>query len=138
MKIVFDTNVILDVIGERMPFAPASTEAMAVVEREGIVGALTANTVTDLYFLLRKRHMAPDATRDALVNLMDALEVLDITKDLCLLAFRSPVTDFEDAVLVESAQRWSADCIVTRNTDDFTASPIEAITPGELLLRLAR
>ncbi len=137
MKIVFDTNVILDVLGERMPFAPVSTEAMAVVEREGIIGALTANTVTDLYFLLQKRRMGPDAIKDALVSLMDALEVLDTTREVCLLAFRSPVSDFEDAVLVESAKRWSADCIVTRNTGDFAASPIEAITPGELLDRFA-
>ncbi len=136
MKIVFDTNVILDVLGRRMPFAPASTEAMAVVEREGIAGALTANTITDLYFLLQKRHMKPDAIKDALVNLMDALEVLDTTGELCLRAFRSPVADFEDAVLVESAKRWSADCIVTRNVRDYSASPVAAITPEELLARV--
>ncbi len=135
MKIVFDTNVILDVLGERMPFAAISTEAMAVVEREGIVGAMTANTITDLYFLLQKRHMQPDAIKDALMDLMDAIDVLDTTRELCSLAFTSPVSDFEDAVLVESAKRWSADCIVTRNTGDFAASPIEAITPDELLKR---
>ena len=135
MKIVFDTNVILDVLGERMPFAVISTEAMAVVEREGIVGAMTANTITDLYFLLQKRHMQPDAIKDALVDLMDALEVLDTTRELCCLAFKSPVSDFEDAVLVESAKRWSVDCIVTRNTSDFAASPVEALTPDELLKR---
>ncbi|MDR1608941.1 MAG: PIN domain-containing protein [Deltaproteobacteria bacterium] len=47
MKIVFDTNVILDVLGDRTPFVPVSTEAMAIVEREGVFGAMTANTVTD-------------------------------------------------------------------------------------------
>ena len=135
MKIVFDTNVILDVLGERMPFAPMSTEAMAVVERDGVAGAMTANTITDLYFLLQKRHMQPDAIKDALMKLVDAIEVLDTTRELCVLAFKSPVADFEDAVLVESAQRWSADCIVTRNTSDFAASPVEAITPEELLKR---
>ncbi len=136
MKIVFDTNVILDVLGERMPFSPLSTEAMAVIEREGIVGAMTANTITDLYFLLQRRKMASDAIKDALVKLMDALEVLDTTRELCLLGFRSPVADFEDAVLVETAKRWSADFIVTRNTGDFTASSVEAITPTELLGRV--
>lgn len=136
MKIVFDTNVILDVIGEREPFVDASTEAMATIRREDIVGALTANTITDLYFLLEKRKMTPAMIKDALMNLMDALEVLDTTKELCLLAFRSPVSDFEDAVLVESAKRWSADFIVTRNTSDFTASSVEAITPTELLSRV--
>ncbi len=137
MNIVFDTNVIFDVLGKQLPFADTSTEAMAVVEREGIVGAMTANTVTDLYFLLQKRKMGADAIKDALMKLMNAIEVLDTTRELCLLAFRSPIVDFEDAVLVESAKRWSADCIVTRNIRDFVASPVEAITPDELLRRVA-
>jgi predicted nucleic acid-binding protein len=133
MKIVFDTNVVLDVLGERVPFATASTEAMAVVEREGVVGAITANTITDLYFLLQKRKVDPSEIKDALMNRLDALEVLDTTKALCLLAFKSPVSDFEDAVLAESAKQWSADYIVTRNTGDFTNSPVKAIMPGEFL-----
>ncbi len=137
MKIVFDTNVILDVLGKHMPFSIVSTEAMTVVEREGVVGAMTANTITDLYFLLQKRRMTNNDIKDALTKLMDALEVLDTTREICLMAFNSSVTDFEDAVLVESARRWSADCIVTRNPRDFIASPVEAITPDELLQRFS-
>ena len=138
MKIVFDTNVILDVLGERVPFAAVSTEAMAVVERKGIVGAMTANTITDLYYLLRQRKIEPGMVKDALMKLMEALEVLDTTGALCRLAVDSPVTDFEDAVLAESAKLWSADFIVTRNEDDFANSPVKAITPTDLLQRFAK
>ena len=80
--------------------------------------------------------MTPPEIRDALQSLMDAIEVLNTTREICLLALSSPVVDFEDAVIVESAEQWSADCIVTRNSRDFIASPIEAIRPEELLERL--
>jgi hypothetical protein len=127
--------VVLDVLANRIPFVKASAEAIALAERNGCDLAITANTVTDLYFLLR-RHLSDGVRAKAL--LMGAVErviVLDTTREVCLSAFKSPVSDFEDAVLVESALRWGADCIVTRNTGDFAASPIEAITPEEFISR---
>ncbi len=137
MKLVFDTNVIVDVLTRREPFAEASRKAMASVTRPGVRGAMTANTVTDIFYLLRKHQPDPHASKRSLVDLMEYLEVLDTTRDLCLLACRSPMTDFEDALLAESANSWSADFIVTRNLRDFAASPVEAIHPDDLARRFA-
>lgn len=137
MKLVFDTNVILDVLAKREPFFGASLDAIDLIDREGVSGAITANSVTDLFFLYRKLQPDRGKCKEALRGLMAALEVLDTTRALCLLALDSPMSDFEDAVLAESAKLWGADCIVTRNTSDFSASPIEAITPDELLSRFS-
>lgn len=136
MKIVFDTNIVLDILTGREPFADASTEAMAIAVRKRSLVAITANTVTDLYFLLRKLLPNRNSVKTELEKLVRSVDVLDTTRDICLLAFKSLVADFEDAVLAESALRWNADCIVTRNIRDFAASPVEAILPDELLRRL--
>jgi predicted nucleic acid-binding protein len=137
MNVILDTNVVLDVLANRMPFVEESAKAMALAEQSGCNVAITANTVTDLYFLLR-RYLSDDTrTKAVLLGAVERVTVLDTTRELCLLAFRSPVADFEDAVLVESAKRWSADCIVTRDDSGFTASPIEAITPTQFLQRFA-
>ena len=133
MKLVFDTNVIVDVLARREPFWELSKKAMAVAARNDSIGATTANTLTDIFYLLRKSQPDRELLKVSLVELMDYLEVLDTTRELCLLACQSPITDFEDALIAESAKRWLADYIVTRNVGDFSSSPVKAITPAELL-----
>ena len=135
MKIVFDTNVILDVLIEREPFVDVSARAFDVIDRKDVSAAMTANTVTDLYFLYRKHQPDPAKRKESLRGLVTALDVLDTTRALCMAALDSPMPDFEDALVAESAKQWSADYIVTRNTRDFAVSPIEAITPDELTKR---
>lgn len=135
MNVILDTNVVLDVLADRKPFVALSAEAIARAELSGCAVAITANTVTDLYYLLR-RHLSDGArAKSLLLGAVRRIMVLDTTRDVCLSAFDSPVADFEDAVLAESALRWGADCIVTRNVDDFAASPIKAVTPEEFISR---
>ncbi|MDR1612260.1 MAG: PIN domain-containing protein [Planctomycetota bacterium] len=137
MNVIIDTNVVLDVLANRIPFAKASAEAIALAEQNGCLLAITANAVTDLYFLLLRHLSDVVRAKTLLKGAVERIVVLDTTREICLSAFKSPISDFEDAVLVESALRWGADCIVTRNTRDFAASPVEAITPDELLHRFA-
>ena len=136
MKIVFDTNVIMDVIAERDPFVEVSAKAFDLIDRDGVTGAMTANTATDIFFLYQKRQPDLRKCKEALKKLVLALEVLDTTRALCLMALESPISDFEDALLVESAKQWSADYIVTRDENGFDDSPVKAISPEELLRRV--
>ncbi len=138
MNVIFDTNVVMDVLTEREPFSEASAEAIALAGDKGCNVAITANTVTDLYFLLRKHFSDGAKAKSMLLRLVRNVIVLDTTRELCLLAFDSPVSDFEDAVLAESAIRWGADCIVTRNGSDFTASPTETLIPEEFISRISK
>ncbi len=133
MKLVFDTSVILDVISERVPFVEVSAKAFDLIDRDDVTGAMTANTATDLFFLYQKRQPDLGKCKEALKKLIMALEVLDTTRSLCLMAIESPMPDFEDALLVESARQWSADYIVTRDEKGFDLSPVRAISPEELL-----
>lgn len=132
MKIVIDTNIVLDTIGKRQPFFKQSRNVMQLVAQRKMDGAITANTVTDIAYLLRK-HIGQDSIKTALRNLMDMLAVLEVNRSLCLKAFDIPITDYEDALLAACAQHWKADYIVTRNCKDFAGSPVKAMVPKDFL-----
>ncbi len=136
MNVIFDTNVVLDVLAGREPFFASSSKAIALAEQHRCKVAITANTVTDLYYLLRRHLSDGIRAKTILLGAVQRIIVLDTTRELCLSAFDSPVADFEDAVLVASAVKWSADYIVTRNSGDFAASPIEALLPEQFISRI--
>ena len=54
MKIVFDTNIVLDVLLEREPFASLSINLFNAVEQQVIQGYLCATTITTIDYLLSK------------------------------------------------------------------------------------
>jgi predicted nucleic acid-binding protein len=95
-------------------------------------GAVTANTITDIYYILRK-HLDKEALKTALRGLMELLEVVDVTGSECRAALDLSMDDYEDALLACCAENWEADCIVTRNTKDFADSPVRALTPEDFL-----
>ena len=135
MKIVIDTNVVLDLLTSREPFVDAAELVFTAVASGQIQAAITANTVTDIAYLLRK-HLDREAIKTALLGLMELVEVLEISGRHCVAAFDLPIADYEDALLTYCAKGWSADYIATRNTKDFKDSPVLALEPGELLNRL--
>ena len=133
MNIVFDTNVIIDIVARREPFAEHSIAVMRMAEQKIFTAAMTANTVTDVYYILQKYLANREVVAGAVRNLLSVLDVLDVTRKRCLDAFRLPVVDYEDALLVECARQWEAVCILTRNTRDFANSPVQAVSPEEFL-----
>ncbi len=135
MNIVFDTNVIIDMVAKREPFAADSIVLMKMAEQRVFTAAMTANTVTDVYYILQKYLADRESVTRAVLNLLTVLDVLEVTRKRCLDAFRLPIADYEDALLVECARQWEANCIITRNTRDFDNSPVRVITPEEFLRR---
>ena len=132
MKIVLDTNVILDVLANREPFADDSEAVLAACNGSQFEAAITANTVTDIAYVLHK-HLDRTSIKAALLGLLELVSVIEVNQGNCVGAFDLPVRDFEDALLAHCAKGWGADYIVTRNKKDFSVSPIEAITPPEFL-----
>ena len=132
MKIVVDTNIVLDTLACREPFFEQSQLVMQFIAEGKADGAITANAITDIYYILRK-HLDKDSLKAALRGLMELLDIIAVTEDECLAALDLPVSDYEDALLSCCAGRWKADYIVTRNIKDFPHSTVKAITPADFL-----
>ncbi|UQZ87856.1 DNA-binding protein [Deltaproteobacteria bacterium Smac51] len=133
MKVVVDTNIVIDVLTDREPFVMHSENVFNIIANNRLQAAITANTITDIAYLLRKHCHDLQIVRNSLANLMELFEVIEVSKERCVRALDLPINDFEDALLAECARKWGAELIITRNLKDFTSSPVPAVSPNELL-----
>ena len=131
MKILIDTNVILDALQSRKGFLEDAGWMM--LNSDKYDGYITANSITDIFYIQNKFYHSKHKTREAIANLSKIYSIIDTTATDCYNAIRSNISDFEDAVLLESAIREGMDAIVTRNTKDFKGSPVKIYTPSEFL-----
>ena len=132
MRVLVDTNVVLDVLQGRPAFVNHATLIFDLVERGIITGLLCATTITTLAYLAGKtagKHAATKQIRQLLV----LFEVAPVTRAALDAALASKTSDFEDAVLAEAALQAGAQAIITRNLRDFTHSPVRAYTPAQWL-----
>jgi len=132
LKVLVDTNVVLDVLLDRHPFSKAAARVFALVEESRIEGFLCATTVTTVDYLLGQA-LSPREARAALQRLLDLFEIAPVNRPVLEQALGSDVSDFEDAVIEQSARVVSADAIATRNLKDFKKSSVTAMDPPELL-----
>lgn len=132
MRVLVDTNVVLDVLLDRRPFASAAARVFALVEESKIEGFLCATTVTTIDYLLGQA-LAPEEAREALRRLLNLFEIAPVNRPVLEQALRSGVSDFEDAVLEQAARLVGADAIATRNVRDFKKSEVTAFDPLELI-----
>jgi len=132
MKFLIDTNVIIDYLADRSPFAEDAERIIELCINGKAEGMLTANAVTDIYYVLHK-HIGRDKALKNLRVLFDILSIVDITQNDIFKAMNMDITDFEDAIAVVCAKRVKADYIVTRNEKDFANSEVQPITPKSFL-----
>ena len=132
MKVLFDVNVILDVLLARKGFVEVSASLMSKVESGGVSGFLCATTVTTLDYLLSKA-LSKNQARDATKKLLELFKVADVNERVLQLSINSKFGDFEDAVQYYSGQLSGVDCIVTRNIKDFKNVELPVYNPEELL-----
>ena len=137
MKVLLDTNVILDFLLERDPWR---TEAEAVVRAvaDGRLQAhASASCVTDIFYISR-RVVGAEQARRVVRTCLDLLQIVGVTRELLVAADRRSGGDFEDDLQVECAIAAGLDAIVTRDPKGFASSPVAALTPAELIARLPR
>lgn len=115
MRIAFDTNVLLDAIMAR-PDAEAATRLLREVTEENIEGVITANTITDIYYIARKK-IGDKNAREAIFELLSIFDVAAVDGSICMDALSLPMADYEDAIMAVCADRNFAGYIVTRDND---------------------
>lgn len=131
MKILFDTNIVLDVLMDRLPYADAAVELFSKVEDGTIIGYLGATTITTVFYLAAKTVGAARA-QEEIKKLLTLFEVAPVNRPVLEAALVIDFKDFEDAVIHEAACHVGADAIVTRNQKDFKKSRIAVYTADEM------
>lgn len=133
MKAVMDTCIIIDALQNRQPFCEDAQKIFLLCANDEFEGFLTAKAITDIYYLTHRQLHNDKATREIIVKLCKLFSIVDTSSLDIINALSSEVSDFEDAVMIESAVRYGVDCIVTRNMKDYSKSSIPVFAPEEFI-----
>ena len=133
MRAIIDTCVVIDALQNREPFCADAQRVFLAVANRRVSGSITAKAVTDIYYLMHRYTHDDAQSRRALSAIFALFDVMDTAGLDCRRAISSEISDYEDAVMVESAIRAEADCIVTRNKRDYEKSLVPVYSPAEFL-----
>jgi predicted nucleic acid-binding protein len=131
LKIVFDTNIVLDVLLIRELYAQISINLFDAVVSKEIEGYLCATTITTIDYLVAKRQDKQRA-RELVRRLLELFSVTEVNEAVLVKAVNSDFSDFEDAVLYQASCYAGVDSIVTRNGKDFKTALLPIYSPDEL------
>ena len=135
MKVLIDTNIILDVLCKRPDFYKDSAKVFKLCEVKRISGVISALSIPNIMYILRKE-LDSEKTKEILDNLSLIFSIADLKADDLKKAADMQFKDYEDAVQSACAARIKANYIITRNIGDFTMSKVAAIKPIKLLERI--
>ena len=128
---MFDTNIVLDLLMDRMPFSDSAVELFSKVEDGAIIGYLCGTTITTVFYLV-SRTLGAARAQDEIRKLLGLFEVAPVNRLVLESALGIDFNDFEDAVIHEAACHVGADAIVTRNLKDYKKSRIPVYSSEEL------
>ena len=132
MAVFIDTNILLDVLEKRVPHQVDSEQVLVRCDQlQEPVFIAWHGLATAFYIYSRK--VGEAAAHLALGQLLGSVSVAYTGQREAMRAFQLPISDLEDAMQAVAADACGADCIVTRNTRDFTGSPVPVLTPQEYL-----
>ena len=132
MKVLFDTNIILDILLDRQPFSEPASILLSKVERSEMDGFLCATTITTIHYLL-SRHLNKEQAVSGINSIMALFAIASVNRLVIEDAIKAKTPDFEDSVLHEAARHASVEYIITRNIKDFKKAKIPVFTPVEFL-----
>lgn len=133
MKILVDTNVIIDALASREPWNK-SAENIFLLGANNIVDLyITASSATDIYYLLRKYLHNTEVAKQVMKKLYFLVGILEVSGADCLQALDAPISDYEDAVVEQVAFRNHMEYIVTRNIKDYQNGRVKAILPDDFI-----
>jgi len=132
MKILLDTNIVLDILLAREPFVEEAREIFLLIENHKIEGFICATTMTTIHYLIGRQK--DKASADGLVlNLLKLFEVALVDKQILQDASLNNGVDYEDSVIYTSAKYAEINMIITRDKRGFKNSEISIVKPKEFL-----
>lgn len=133
MKILIDTNVLIDYIMRRVPYSDDAEKIIYLCKNMQVKGCMAAHSVMNILYILRKE-MTLAETKTFILCLTEFIEIVGIDrKKIINILTDDSFSDVEDCLQYECAKAFEADYIVTRNIKDFENSLIPAILPNDFI-----
>jgi len=133
IRVLFDTNVVVDFIEKRAHFAVATEQVFKLCKDRIIKGFIATQSVADIFYILRKNYTAAQR-RATLLDVCDILDVIAVGKRQVLSALSDDTfPDLEDSILAKCAEDCGVDYIISRDQHGFATSKIPVVTPSWLL-----
>lgn len=136
MKLMIDTNVLLDVLLDREPFSEDSQIVWKLCETYTAEGMISSLSFANMIYVLRK-HVDPKRVMNLITELSLIFRFKPLDQGILYVAAACQWEDFEDAIQFATAAMHKADYIVTRDKDGFRGSEIPVITPHELVEKMS-
>jgi predicted nucleic acid-binding protein len=137
MRVLVDTNIILDLLLEREPFVRDAEDLFQAIRSGRLVGYVTATTLTNIFYIVRRQTRSIERARLAVSDTLALMQVCLVDRSILEAAFASNLRDFEDAVQLACAMAFNLDAIITRNPQDFTAASLPILSASEFLESLS-
>ena len=133
MRVLLDTNVLIDYISAREPYTDNAETLLNLCVEKKLEGGIAVHSVTNAFYILRKEMTVTERKR-FLLNICELLTVVGIDRNTIVSSLENEdFSDVEDCLQAECAEAFEAEYIVTRNVQDFAYSRIPAIQPQEFL-----
>ena len=133
MKVLIDTNVIVDALTSREPWKESAEKIFLMTANQVMDAYITASSATDIYYLVKKYLHSTEQAKQVMGRLYSLMGILAVTGDECLDALASAISDYEDAVIERSAVKAKMDCIITRNVKDYQDRMVKAMLPDDFI-----
>lgn len=133
MRLLIDTNVVLDVLLKRKPFFEDGVKVLKLSAREDVEEFVSASAITDIYYIANRNLKDKEKVRKLLQMLLKVVLVAGVSAKEINMALESEWSDFEDSVQYSVAVLNEMDGLVTRNTDDYKMAELPVWTPEEVI-----
>jgi predicted nucleic acid-binding protein len=133
MNVLIDTNVVLDVLLRRQPHCEEAMRIMVLSEKKRINGYVSASAITDIYYITGKTLGSKNKALELLKRLLSTIHIANVTDSIIFEAINLEWNDFEDSIQYVAGKNIFAECIITRNPQDFSESKIKIALPEDFL-----
>lgn len=131
MRILIDTNVVLDFLQEREPFVDDAARVFERIDAGEVQGFIAAITITNIYYIVR-RAAGVKVAQDAIIQVLTDLHICPVNRTILEQAIALNFRDFEDAVQYACGMAHGVDAVITRNVSGFVDALIPVMSPREL------
>lgn len=132
MRVLLDTNVVLDLILEREPFVREAATLWELHQQNKLDAHISPITLVNVFYITRKIKDREIARR-AVAKLTQGLLICSTGAQVLQNALTLSFDDYEDAVQHAAATHAGLEAIITRDPSDYAAATLPVSTPTDFL-----